>query len=417
MKPMRVLVIDDDLSVDFEETFLTAWDQILTELGYAKPEMRYAINQAEAEHALALEPDGYDLILLDLNYPLLQEPLPSFKIGSFEGEVEFQGMKWLPELRGLQPQAAIVILTSHNQIKLAIRAVCELHANDFVSKNTPISQIVARVGVALKNAEYRQQLYDAEQLNLVLEDEVNELLRSRATRTYAEDAGKLMSRATSVLGKVAERLEGGDHSEMARAAWEIRGQAESLPKEFNDLTRRTIQDDDKYESVDVVYQVRQMLKLYQRRFANSDVKTDLCAKTPAVWVETYPGDLKVVLHEVISNALDSLKESHPEGGRLLSIVIEEVIDVADGESGKTGSRKVCIEIADNGNGFEPDQLPYGAFSPDYSTRQEKPNRGLGLYIAQRMMHHSGGDIIIGNRPEGGAVVSLVFDNLEVPGQA
>ena len=72
---------------------------------------------------------------------------------------------------------------------------------------------------------------------------------------------------------------------------------------------------------------------------------------------------------------------------------------------------VC-EISDIGKGFEKDIINkvFELFvtGDDYIDNKI----GIGLPIAKMIMEGHGGSIIISNKPNGGALVKLVFQNLQ-----
>ncbi len=66
---------------------------------------------------------------------------------------------------------------------------------------------------------------------------------------------------------------------------------------------------------------------------------------------------------------------------------------------------VECSVLDSGPGFRPEDLPR-IFEPFFTTR--RGGTGLGLSIVQRIVEEHGGRIVAGNRPEGGAVVTVRF---------
>ena len=89
-----------------------------------------------------------------------------------------------------------------------------------------------------------------------------------------------------------------------------------------------------------------------------------------------------VFHNIILNAVQAM----PDGGTLF-------IDVSESE----------IRFADTGPGFSPKALRRGA-EKQYS--EKEGGMGLGLCVARNIVQAHGGRLMIGNRPEGGALVRL-----------
>ncbi|MBI5548197.1 MAG: HAMP domain-containing protein [Deltaproteobacteria bacterium] len=69
--------------------------------------------------------------------------------------------------------------------------------------------------------------------------------------------------------------------------------------------------------------------------------------------------------------------------------------------------RVELSLADSGPGIAPADLAR-IFDPFFTTKEPGEGTGLGLSICYRIMEGFGGEIRAGNRPEGGAVFTLVF---------
>jgi two-component system sensor histidine kinase RegB len=111
----------------------------------------------------------------------------------------------------------------------------------------------------------------------------------------------------------------------------------------------------------------------------------------------------------------------PETLRGLEALIQNAIQFAQSRVElRTGwtAREASVEILDDGPGFEPTIL--GALGEPYvSARSAKgralgDNMGLGIFIAERLLAHSGARVSFANRPSGGAKVVIRWqrDTLE-----
>ena len=102
-------------------------------------------------------------------------------------------------------------------------------------------------------------------------------------------------------------------------------------------------------------------------------------------------------------------------------LIENAVESAGFRSGSAGTvdiktstkgQSTVIEVLDNGQGFGVDGIKH-ALDPFFTTRET--GTGLGLSIASELIQAHGGELRIGDRPEGGAVVSATFPFL-APGE-
>jgi signal transduction histidine kinase len=406
MPTLKVLIVDDDRvwSENFKSNLTTAVTPAsITGRDYDGFEVTWVTNQADADKAVGNragannEASGgqmeYDLVFLDLRYPL-QPKDESEDEPADDEEDEFQGMKWLHELRRLQPNATIIIMTSHSEAgdpENVVAAVRDHDANDFILKTEHIGDIVPRIRLAWENARRMRLL-------LMLEEEFRALLRTRAARTYAEDVAAILGQTKTSLYRIAQRIESGDPSAIATAANDIRSEFNSLNKEFMELTNLLNEGQERRAEVGVAATVRQMLLLYQRMIESVHAKAVPPVAEQDVRLVTYEGDFKVALHEAIANAVDSLEHSRtPAKERWLSVEVEKV------EGG------AVVRVRDNGDGFSNEAMDR-MFEPGYTTKGDQ-HKGLGLYIARRMMHQIGGEIVARNREEGGAEVELMVKNL------
>ncbi len=68
---------------------------------------------------------------------------------------------------------------------------------------------------------------------------------------------------------------------------------------------------------------------------------------------------------------------------------------------------ISVAVEDNGPGIPPDVLP-DIFEAFVSTRLDAKGTGLGLTVAEGIIHQHGGTIAASNRPEGGACLEVTL---------
>jgi len=99
------------------------------------------------------------------------------------------------------------------------------------------------------------------------------------------------------------------------------------------------------------------------------------------------------LTNLLKNAAESLEPLELKDGKNISLSLKE-----DGD-------QVVVTIEDNGPGFPKDLK--GRLTEPYVTTREK-GTGLGLAIVKKIMEEHNGDLILDDRKDGGAVVTLIF---------
>lgn len=105
------------------------------------------------------------------------------------------------------------------------------------------------------------------------------------------------------------------------------------------------------------------------------------------------------LTNLLQNSVDSIAESkkQPEPYSYRGIV-EICI--------KSEAGKMIVSVRDNGRGL-PDGEERDRITEPYVTTREK-GTGLGLAIVRKIMEDHGGELVLSDFPEGGAIVSLIF---------
>ena len=124
--------------------------------------------------------------------------------------------------------------------------------------------------------------------------------------------------------------------------------------------------------------VDDVLAIYERKFQykSLELKRDI---NPGLSAYTLQGELKQILSNLISNAIDACNE----GGKITIRACE----AKDSLSGRPGVR---ITVADNGIGISAENRPR-VFKPFFSTKKEV-GTGLGLWITKDLLEKKGGHI-------------------------
>jgi signal transduction histidine kinase len=135
------------------------------------------------------------------------------------------------------------------------------------------------------------------------------------------------------------------------------------------------------------------LSLYESRIKNAGITVEKRkrAKEP---VACFEGDIRQVLGNVFSNAIDAM----PAGGRL-------ILRSREGINWRTGRRGLFLTVADSGTGMSQDTQ--GRMFEAFFSTKGIGGSGLGLWIGADIMHRHGGTITIRSSQEIGSAGSVV----------
>jgi histidine kinase len=122
----------------------------------------------------------------------------------------------------------------------------------------------------------------------------------------------------------------------------------------------------------------------QLRVRNIDVVETLEPSLPAIWGDRF--QLEQVFINLITNARDAMQ---PQGSGMLTVTTRAVADWVE------------VEMADTGPGV-PAEIQDRIFDPFFTTKEVGQGTGLGLSISCGIIREHGGEIRVGERPEGGA---------------
>ncbi|SDT97896.1 sensor histidine kinase [Geopseudomonas guangdongensis] len=128
----------------------------------------------------------------------------------------------------------------------------------------------------------------------------------------------------------------------------------------------------------------------QRRALQVELLRDLPDAT--LWVQAGETRLRQVLGNLLSNAFDAMAEKAPP--RRLWISAQTL---ADG--------RISLSLHDNGPGFCAEALAH-AREPFFTTKTTARGLGLGLAICDSLIRALGGELLLANHPDGGALVTL-----------
>lgn len=385
--PANILIVDDN------PQNLQVLAKILQENNY---EIEFATN---GEAALKwLKDRKFDLILLDINMP------------GMNGFEVCMKMRSNPDLNNMP-----VIFLSADTDRESILKGFDLGAQDYVTKPFDSRELLARVRTHLA---LKDSLGKLENLNRSLEEKVTE-----RTQQLKEANEKLEVSNIKLLNLDRAKTEF-----LHLVSHEIRTPLNGIlgPMELLKDTPNAHEISDLIEILDMsVKRLERFsidaLLITRLKTKQSDIKKDKINLQALIDEVLEDGKEKFLPANIHIKRIGKLSTGLIEGeAELIKKCIDEILDNAVHFSPVNASieintytkgQSVICEISDNGKGFGKDIINkvFELFvtGDDYNDNKI----GIGLPIAKMIMEGHGGIIIIGNNPNGGAFVKLVFQNL------
>lgn len=381
-----ILIVDDN-------------PQNLQVLGKVLKDNKYEIEFAISGDAALdwLNTRQFDLILLDINMP---------------------GMNGFEVCRKIRSNPVLnnvpVIFLSAESERESILKGFEFGAQDYITKPFDSRELLVRVRthLILKNS-----LEKLEELNKTLEEKVVE--RTQELKEANEKLEALNFRLIDLDKAKSDFLNLISH--------EIRTPLNGIigPLELLKGPVYTSEIDDLIQILDI------SVKRLEKFSLDALLITRL--KTKQLEIEKEKIHLSNLMNEVIDEAKEKFQSGNIQVKRndeimpclitgevdLIKKCIGNILDNAVRFSPKNGTIKintfsedqtVIIEIKDNGKGFPSGVIDH-VFELFTTGDACKDNcTGIGLPIAKMIMNAHGGSITVGNNPEGGASVKLLFQN-------
>jgi PAS domain S-box-containing protein len=338
---------------------------------------------------------GEGVIVTDLEDRVLFANCAFYAMVGAAGE-DLTGQRWTDFLSSAQDTAALMARLRHPQFQgellLITRSGDPRPVHLSLGTVDRGEQGVQRIGV------FRDISPEHELRFRVIREQKFRTLGSLA----AGVAHNINNRLTPVLGwteMLLERLEAGetiDPAELAHALKVInQGAADSVGtvRRLQEYSRPTrVRGPEAVELREVVEQLLALTRpQWDNEAARRGVRYEIDLRVaPAPPILAVASEVREALLNILENALAAM----PEGGRL-TIAID-----GDGERAR-------IAIRDTGRGMSP-EVQRLAFEPFFTTRSAEGGTGLGLSLAQEIVHRYGGTIALESREGAGTTFTLTF---------
>ena len=243
------------------------------------------------------------------------------------------------------------------------------------------SEVLEREQAQQEAARAQDELVQAGKLSVLgtmsasISHELNQPLA--AIRSYAENAEILLDH---------QRID--DARGNLKLINELTGRMASIIAHLRAFARR---DRHAPESVALQPALDDALALLAKRRRAMAVELVRDLPEATLWVQAGETRLRQVLGNLLANALDALTEK--ANPRKLWLSAERRDDY------------VYLTIRDNGPGFTSQAMAH-AREPFFTTKTRTQGLGLGLAICDTLMRALGGELLLANHPEGGALLTL-----------
>ncbi len=212
----------------------------------------------------------------------------------------------------------------------------------------------------------------------------------------AHESNQTLAAITYNAHNAKTLLQRGQPEDAERFIEKIGKIAERMGKTVNHLkvfARRPSQD---IEPVSIDLCIDQALSLFEERIRLDDIEIIRDKESNNLWAQAELVRLEQVIVNLVSNALDALKEK-PEPK--LHIKTSRQKD------------KCTIEVRDNGPGLKP-EVKSRIFDPFFTTKEVGEGLGLGLSITQKIANDFGGTLEVDSKENNGCSMRVTLRAVE-----
>ena len=164
---------------------------------------------------------------------------------------------------------------------------------------------------------------------------------------------------------------------MKRQVERIRAAADVIPamREGADVYRHQA------HSQNIVWVLREAADSVKRLNASSDVQIVVDATSNDIRISAYPERLQQAFVNILNNGVEACRSRPAAGPPFIRV-----------SCATTKDHRVRVSVRDRGNGILPEIMPR-ITAPMFSTKSDgKGNRGIGLFIASRIIGYHHGDL-------------------------
>jgi two-component system, NtrC family, sensor kinase len=301
------------------------------------------------------------------------------------------GLETLAEIRKLNPDAEIIMMTGYATIESAVEAM-KKGAYDFVQKPFNLKEVLALIDKSVEKSDLKSVVQELREAKKKLEETQMQLIQSEKLagigQLAAGVAHELNNPMSGIMGFSQLLLDDASLTGQHRSDVEtIFTQSQRCKTIIQNLLQFCRRKEHHMAPVDLVPLVQSAVNLVQYEFSTTGIQIEqkLPPSLPLVMADA--SQIQQIFLNLITNARQAIEEK-PEG----RLVIE----------GGVEGEHVFLRFGDNGPGV-PDAIKEKIFEPFFTTKAPGKGTGLGLSISYGILKNHNGSLSVENRAEGGAV--------------
>ncbi len=330
--------------------------------------------------------------------------------------------------------AGVIGLDEHGRIDLANRMACDFLGKRFQTmRGHTLTEVMPEMDELLTRARRRPRKLAEQQLSIpdasgservllvrisaelehgavmgfvVTFDEITQLLAAQRKAAWSDIARRIAHEIKNPLTPIqlaAERLKRKYVDQITNDPDTFQvctdtivrhvGDIGRMVDEFSAFARMPAPDMRKEDIGKLVEQA-----VFLQRTARQDVRFDFTPPPEEIHLACDSSQVGQALTNLLKNAIESIEGRHGQEGEAAPAgAIAVSVHTEDGHC--------VIDICDNGKGLP--KADRNRLTEPYVTTRER-GTGLGLAIVKKIMEDHGGNLILRDREEGGAIVSLIF---------
>jgi signal transduction histidine kinase len=356
----RILIADDEKVVrDLFYRFLSRQDY----------EVFLAENGKEAWDRII--EDNFDLLLLDLNMPVMN------------------GMEVIEKVNEAKKDLIMIVITAYATLDTARKALTQ-GCFDYITKPFDLDEVKAIIERAFHMRSLREEKKRLEEQLRVAEKLASLSVMGAGV---SHEVNTILASIKLFLEMLKEKTVNQKEAKKTKLMLDEIERGEELIRRFLDFTKPS---EGKFNKINIDQVIRRSLALQEARLNKENIEVGLSLDERAPEIFCDANKMEGVFLNIFSNSIDAMR-----GGGVLTI------------NSKAKDEKIIISIQDTGLGIPSENLRE-IYTPFFTTKAR--GTGLGLSIVHRIIEEHKGFIDITSQEKQGTLVRIELPVGEIASQ-